>query len=72
MAARRRESFVIFLQVLPMFYGWWRRSRRENIPFAEVLRREREELDAELTDEERELVRRVGDERRARNAAERR
>jgi hypothetical protein len=68
--AKGKDSYVVLLgQALPMFFGWWRRARREKVPLTEVLRREREELDTQLTDEEREMVRRVGQERRARREA---
>lgn len=44
---------------LLVFVDVWRRSRRERVPFGSALRRELDDVEAQLTDEERDAVRRA-------------
>jgi len=41
---------------LLVFVDVWRRSRRERVPFGGALRRELDDVEAQLTDEERDAV----------------
>ena len=64
MGDHRRDGSAV-VGALRAFFAIWRSSRRERVPFVDALQRARQVAHGDLTDEEREAVRRFDDARAA-------